>query len=135
MDAEIVKLLKQARTIAVVGISEKPDRPSNDVASYLIEQGYDVIPVNPALEQVLGRRCFKDIASIGKPVDIVDVFRRPEAVPEIADEAIASGARAIWMQEGVSHEEAAKRARAAGLIVIEDLCIKKVLMSLGGRPA
>ena len=135
MDAEIVKLLKQARTIAVVGISEKPDRPSNDVASYLIEQGYDVIPVNPALEQVFGRRCFKDIASIGKPVDIVDVFRRPEAVPESADEAIASGARAIWMQEGVSHDEAAKRARAAGLIVIEDLCIKKVLMSLGGRPA
>ena len=132
MEAEIIKLLKEARTIAVVGISEKPDRPSNDVASYLIGRGYEVIPVNPALEQVLGRRCFKDLASIGKPVDIVDVFRRPEAVPEIADEAIASGARAIWMQEGVSHEEAAKRARAAGLIVIEDLCIKKVLMSLGG---
>ena len=135
MEAEIIKLLKEAKTIAVVGISEKPDRPSNDVASYLIEQGYEVIPVNPALEQVLGRRCFKDLASIGKPVDIVDVFRRPEAVPEIAAEAIASGARAIWMQEGVNHEEAAKRARAAGLIVIEDLCIKKVLMSLGGGPA
>lgn len=132
MDAEIAKLLEEAKTIAVVGISEKPDRPSNDVASYLIGRGYEVIPVNPALEQVLGRRCFKDLASIGKPIDIVDVFRRPEAVPEITAEAIASGARAIWMQEGVSHEEAAKRARAAGLIVIEDLCIKKVLMSLGG---
>ncbi len=132
MDAEIAKLLEEAKTIAVVGISEKPDRPSNDVASYLIGRGYEVIPVNPALEQVLGRRCFKDLASIGKPVDIVDVFRRPEAVPEITAEAIASGARAIWMQEGVSHEESAKRARAAGLIVIEDLCIKKVLMSLGG---
>ncbi len=135
MDANIITLLKEAKTIAVVGISEKPDRPSNEVANYLIERGYDVIPVNPALERVLGLRCHKDIASIGKPVDIVDVFRRSEAVPEIAGEAIANHARALWMQEGVRHEEAAHRARAAGLIVVEDRCIKKVLMELGGRPA
>ena len=135
MDARITKLLKEAKTIAVVGISDKPDRPSNDVARYLIERGYDVIPVNPALESVLGRKCFKDLASIGKPVDIVDVFRRSDAVPEIAEEAVANRAGALWLQEGVRHDEAAGRAEKAGLVVVQDLCIKKVLMALGGRPS
>ncbi len=135
MEARITKLLKEAKTIAVVGISDKPDRASNEVAGYLIKQGYDVIPVNPALESVLGRKCFKDLAAIGKPVDIVDVFRRSDAVPEIAQEAIAGRAGALWLQEGVRHDEAAARAEKAGLIVVQDLCIKKVLMSLGGRPA
>jgi predicted CoA-binding protein len=134
MDERIVALLHGAREIAVVGISEKPDRPSHYVAAFLQECGYSVLPVNPVLTEVLGVRCHRDLASIGRPVDIVDVFRRPEAVPEIVEEAVASKARAVWLQEGIRHAEAARRAEEAGLMVIQDLCIKKVLEALGGRP-
>ncbi|MEW5765057.1 MAG: CoA-binding protein [Acidobacteriota bacterium] len=134
MDERVVALLRGAREIAVVGISDKPDRPSHYVAAYLQQCGYSVLPVNPVLPEVLGVKCHRDLAAIGRPVDIVDVFRKPEAVPDIVEEAIAAKARALWLQEGIRHDEAARRAEEAGLMVIQDLCIKKVLEALGGRP-
>ncbi len=134
MDERIVALLRGAREIAVVGVSEKPDRPSHYVAAFLQKCGYTVFPVNPLLTEALGVKCHGNLASIGRPVDIVDVFRKPEAVPAIVEEAIASRARAVWLQEGIRHDEAARRAEEAGLTVIQDLCIKKVLQALGGRP-
>jgi len=117
-----------------VGISDKEDRPSHDVAAHLKRWGYRIIPINPVLGEVLGERCYPSLTDYGKPVDIVDVFRRPEAVPPVAEEAVAIGARALWLQEGIRNDEAAARAEAAGLFVVQDLCIKKVLLALGGRP-
>ncbi len=134
MDERIVSLLREAKEIAVVGISDKEDRPSHDVAAHLQRWGYRIIPINPVLQEVLGERCYPSLAAYGKPVDIVDVFRRPEAVPPVAEEAVAVGARALWLQEGIRNDEAAARAEAAGLLVVQDLCIKKVLLALGGRP-
>lgn len=123
--AEIKSLLTSAKTIAVVGLSDNPSRPSHGVAEYLQRQGYRVIPVNPVVAQVLGEKSHARLASIGEPIDIVDIFRRPEAVPEIVDEAIAAKAKAIWMQEGVVHNAAAEKARAAGLVVVMNKCILK----------
>ena len=122
----IKKLLATARTIAVVGLSPKESRPSNMVARYLLEAGYTVIPVNPGQEEILGLDCYPDLSSIPIPVDIVDIFRRSEDVPPIVAEAIAVGAKAVWMQEGVIHAEAAQTAKAAGLVVVMDRCIKTV---------
>lgn len=127
MDDVVFTLLREAREIAVVGISDKPERPSHEVAAFLQGRGYRIIPVNPALQDVLGERCYPSLAAYGKPVDIVDIFRASEAVPPIVDEAISLGARCVWMQEGVSHEDAARKARGAGLLVVQDRCIKKVL--------
>ncbi len=124
-------LLTTARTIALVGLSPKETRPSNMVARYLIEAGYTVIPVNPGQEKILGLDCYPDLASIPVPVDIVDIFRRSEDVPPIVAEAIAIGAKAIWMQEGVIHDESARTARAAGLVVVMDRCLKTVHHDLG----
>ncbi|HQL31249.1 MAG TPA: CoA-binding protein, partial [Thermoanaerobaculales bacterium] len=109
-------LLASARTIAVVGCSADPERDSHHVAAYLQRAGYRVIPVNPAVEELLGERCYPDLAAIPDDVaiDIVDVFRRPEHVPPIAEQAIARGARALWLQLGVSHPEAERRAAEAG---------------------
>ena len=120
---EVERQLTQARTVAVVGVSPRPDRPSHYVAKYLIEQGYDVIPVNPALDEVLGRECYPALSSVPRPIDLVDVFRRSSHVPPIVDEAISLGVRFIWMQDGVVHEEAAARARAAGVSVVMDNCM------------
>lgn len=119
----IKELLETSRTIAVVGLSQNPARSSYAVGSYLKSCGYRVIAVNPRYDQVLGERCYASLLEVGEPIDIVDIFRRPEAVPEIVDQAIAIGARAVWMQDGVVHEEAAERARRAGLIVVMDRCI------------
>ncbi|MCX5865617.1 MAG: CoA-binding protein [Deltaproteobacteria bacterium] len=127
----IKKLLSTAKTIAVVGLSPKESRPSNMVARYLIEAGYTVIPVNPGQEEILGLPCYPDLNSIPGPVDIVDIFRRSEDVPPIVAEAIAVGAKAVWMQEGVIHAEAARTAKAAGLMVVMDRCIKTVHHDLG----
>ena len=127
----IKTLLTTARTIAVVGLSPKESRPSNMVARYLIEAGYTVIPVNPGQEKILGLPCYPDLASIPGSVDIVDIFRRSEDVPPIVAEAIAIGAKAIWMQEGVIHAEAARTAKAAGLTVVMDRCIKTLHHDLG----
>lgn len=122
---EIRRLLENAKTIAVVGLSSSRMRPSHGVAEYLQRAGYKIIPVNPNEKEVLGERAVARLEDIREKVDIVDVFRRSEFVPEVAESAIAMGAKALWLQEGVINEEAAKRARAAGLFVAMDLCIFK----------
>ncbi|HTT62937.1 MAG TPA: CoA-binding protein [Bryobacteraceae bacterium] len=121
----ISELLKTSRTIAVVGLSNKRFRPSHGVAEYMQRNGYRIIPVNPFEQTVLGEKCYPDLDSVPDRVDIVDIFRRPEFVPEVVEAAMRIGAKAIWMQEGVVHEEAAERARAAGLFVVMDRCILK----------
>ena len=126
------EILKSSRVVAMVGLSAKPDRPSNIVASYLKENGYRVIPVNPQEEKILGEVCYPDLNSIPEPVDVVDIFRRPEDVPPIVEEAIKVGAKAVWMQEGVINEEAAARAESAGLQVVMDKCMKKEHAALQG---
>lgn len=119
------KILKSSRIIAVVGVSPKPDRPSFKVASYLKEQGYKIIPVNPRAKEVLGEPTYPDLSSIPESVDVVDIFRRSEEVPGIVEEAIKVGAKAVWMQEGVINKEAAARARQGGLLVVMDRCMLK----------
>ena len=121
----IPELLKTSRTIAVVGLSNKRFRPSHGVAEYMQRNGYRIIPVNPFVQAVLGEKCYPDLDSIPDRVDIVDIFRRAEFVPEIVEAAIRIGARAVWMQEGVVHEDAAKLARSTGLTVVMDRCILK----------
>ena len=119
------EILHSSRTIAVVGISGKRYRPSYGVAEYMKKAGYRIIPVNPYETEVLGEKCYPDLDSVPEPVDIVDIFRRAEFVPDIVEAAIRKGAKAIWMQEGVIHEAAAQRAEAAGLAVAMDRCILK----------
>ena len=121
----IPELLKTSRTIAVVGLSSKRFRPSYGVAEYMQRNGYRIIPVNPSVQAVLGEKCYPDLDSVPERVDIVDIFRRAEFVPEIVEAAIRIGARAVWMQEGVVHEAAAARAAKAGLEVVMDRCILK----------
>jgi len=123
--AEMKSLLSSARTIAVVGLSNHPFRPSYGVAQYMQSQGYRIIPVNPKEPEVLGEKAYARLEDIPDQVDIVDVFRRSEFVPEVVDSAIAIGAKAVWMQEGVVHEDAAAKARTAGLQVVMDRCILK----------
>jgi predicted CoA-binding protein len=118
-------LLRSSRTIAVVGLSSKRYRPSYGVAEYMQRVGYRIIPVNPHETEVLGEKCYPTLEAVPGPVDMVDVFRRSEFVPEIVAAAIKIGARSIWMQEGVVHEEAAETARAAGLAVVMDRCTLK----------
>ena len=119
------KILKNYKKIAVVGLSAKPDRPSNIVANYLKKQGYTIIPVNTYAKEILGETCYPDLSSIPEPVDVVDVFRRSEEVSAIVEDAIKIGAKAVWMQEGVINEEAAARAKEAGLRVVMDKCMFK----------
>lgn len=123
-DADIKALLEGARTIALVGASDRPDRPSYRVMAMLQDHGYRVIPVNPQItgEHLHGEFVFRELAQIGEPIDIVDIFRRPIAAGEAVDEAIAVGAKAVWMQLGVINEDAAARAEAAGLTVVMDRC-------------
>jgi predicted CoA-binding protein len=119
------EVLRSARTIAVVGLSSKRWRPSYGVAEYMQRAGYRIIPVNPREREILGETSYPDLDSIPGEVDIVDIFRRSEYVPEIVEAAIRKGAKAVWMQEGVVHEEAAHRAEDAGLVVAMDRCILK----------
>ncbi len=119
----IRRVLMGSKTIAVVGCSNKPDRDSYQIAQALIERGYDVIPVNPGATEILGLKCYPDVKSIPRKVDIVDVFRAPEHIPPIADDAIAAKAECLWLQSGIVHDEAAKKASDAGLYVIQDRCI------------
>jgi uncharacterized protein len=123
-DDEIIEILRLPKTIAVVGISDKPERDSHTVAKYLQDQMYRVIPVNPKLERALNRPCYPSLRDIPERVDIVDIFRRSEAVPEIVDDAIAIGAKVVWMQLGVVHEAAAEKAEQAGLKTVMHRCIK-----------
>jgi hypothetical protein len=127
----VAAILGEARTIAVVGLSARRFRPSHGVAEYLQRAGYRIIPVNPKIAEVLGERSYASLDEVPEPVDIVDIFRRPEHVPEIVEAAIRKGAKTIWMQEGVVHEEAARRAESAGLAVIMDRCILKEHKRLG----
>ena len=121
----IASLLRSAHTIAVVGLSDKRWRPSYGVTEYMQRAGYRIIPVNPALTEALGEKCYPDVGAVPESIDIVNIFRRSEFVPEIVEAAIRAGAKAVWMQEGVVHEAAAARARAAGLIVVMDRCLLK----------
>jgi len=121
----VSEILKTSHRIAVVGISSRKFRPSYGVAEYLQTAGYRVIPVNPAETEVLGEKCYARLEDIPEHVDIVDIFRRSDFVPEIVDAAIRIGARAVWMQEGVMHAEAAEKARRAGLLVVMNTCILK----------
>jgi hypothetical protein len=127
----VAEILQQSRTIAVVGLSSKRFRPSYGVAEYMQRAGYRIIPVNPEESEVLGEKCYPDLDSVPEAVDIVDIFRRSEFVAEIVEAAIRKGAKAIWMQEGVTHEEAARRAAEAGLDVVMDRCILKEHRRLG----
>jgi len=120
---EIRRLLSEAKTIAVVGLSDDPARDSHRIAAYLQDRGYRVIPVNPRVGEVLGEKAYPDLASVPVPIDIVDVFRRVEAIPAIVDEAIAAGAKTVWMQLGLAHNASAEKARAAGLDVVMNKCI------------
>jgi hypothetical protein len=121
---EIGNLLRQARTIAIVGLSPKEDRPSNMVGRYLLDAGYSLFPVNPGQSEILGLKCYPDLVSIPVHIDIVDIFRRSEDVYPIVEEAVKIGAGAIWMQLGIVNQEAAEFARRHGLQTVMDRCIK-----------
>ena len=132
-DAEIAELLQSVRTIALIGASDRPDRPSYGVMKFLQDHGYRVIPVNPQItgEHVHGEYVWRELSQIGVPIDMVDIFRRSEAAGEAVDEAIAAGAKAVWMQLGVINEDAAAGAEAAGLKVVMDRCPKIEISRLG----
>lgn len=132
-EGELRELLERAGTIAMVGASSSPDRPSHGVMKYLLESGFHVVPVSPSETEVLGQKAYPSLAEVPEPVDIVDVFRRAEHTPGVADEAAAIGARTLWLQQGISSEEAARRAEAAGLTVVMDRCIAKTARALGVR--
>ena len=123
-DAEIKHILETSKAIAIVGLSDKPERDSYHVAAYLQSQGFRIVPVNPIVASVLGERSYASVTDIPDPVDVVDIFRKPEAVGPVVDEAIAAGARVVWMQLGVVNQAAAEVARAAGLEVVMDRCLK-----------
>jgi predicted CoA-binding protein len=124
-DQVMKEILLSAKTIASVGLSANPERDSNEVSAYLREHGYRVIPVNPTIKEVFGEKAYPDLPSVPEKVDVVQVFRKSEDVPPIVEDAIKIGARVVWMQEGIINEEAAAKARAAGLQVIMDTCMKK----------
>ncbi|MGB5932766.1 MAG: CoA-binding protein [Anaerolineae bacterium] len=134
-DEEIKEILKSAKNIAVVGLSDKPGRDSHRVAAYLKRQGYKVFPVNPTVKETLGERSYPRLEDIPQPIDVVDIFRAPEHVLPIVESAIAMGAKVVWMQLGVVNEEAAKKARDAGLTVVMDRCMmqehKRLLAKVG----
>ena len=121
---EIRAILQNHRVVAVVGLSPKPERPSFKVARYLQEHGYRIIPVNPGQKVILGEQCYPRLSDIPFPVEVVDIFRNVAAIPAIVDEAIATGARVVWMQQGLVEPAAARKAREAGLEVVMDRCIK-----------
>src|SRR5512143_4187400 len=127
MEQRIDAILSESKTIAVVGISDKPDRPSHAVARYLQERGYRVIPVNPLVTEVLGEKAYKSLSEIPERVDLVDVFRKSADVPPIAEEAVRIGARFFWMQEGVESGRACEILDAAGIPWVMDRCVKKEL--------
>jgi hypothetical protein len=129
----IAELLRSAKTIAVVGLSDSPFRPSYDVSAYMQRQGYRIIPVNPQVKEVLGEKAYASLSEVPEKIDIVNIFRRSEFVPEVVDEALTLKVPAIWMQEGVIHEAAAAKARAAGIFVVMDRCILKEHAALARR--
>lgn len=122
-DATLARILRETKTIAVVGASAKPWRDSNSISEFLLSKGYDVIPVNPNYEEVLGRKCYRSLQSVPDEVDLVDVFRNPDGVEEIVESAIEIKAKTIWLQLGVVHRGSAQKAEKAGLTVVMDRCI------------
>ncbi len=130
-DEEITHLLKTAKTIAVVGLSPKPDRPSFGVARYLQSMGYKIIPVNPGQKEILGEKAYGSLLEVPEKIDIVDVFRGADAVPEIVEQAIKIGAKALWLQLGIVHNEAGEKAKAAGLTVVMNKCMSVERSRLG----
>lgn len=131
-DAEVIKkILTECRTIAVVGLSSNPMRPSNGVAAFMKKQGYKIIPVNPNESKVLGEKSYMNLSAVEEKIELVDVFRRSEEAGNVVDEAIAAGAKAVWLQEGVIDLEAARRAEAAGLLVVMDRCWLKDFIKYG----
>lgn len=123
-DDALKEILLSAKTIASVGLSSNQEKESYGVASYLKEQGYRVIPVNPTAAEILGEKAYPDLQSVPEKIDVVQVFRKPEDVPPVVDDAIKAGAKVIWMQEGIVNEEAAQKARDAGLQVVMDACMR-----------
>jgi len=121
----IADILEQYHNLVVVGLSAKPSRPSNGVSAYMKARGYRIVPVNPNEKSILGERAYPSLEDVPIPIEVIVVFRRPEHVPEIVEIAIRKGAKAIWLQEGVVHEAAARHAREAGLEVVQDRCILK----------
>jgi uncharacterized protein len=123
-DEMMKEILLSARTVASVGLSGNVEKVSNGVGAYLLEHGYEVIPVNPTTDEILGKKSYPDLSSVPEKIDVVQVFRRPEDVPPVVDEAIKVGAKVVWMQEGIVNEEAAQKAREAGLQVVMDACMR-----------
>jgi predicted CoA-binding protein len=121
---EIKAILKNYHVVAVVGLSPKPERASHQVARYLKDHGYRIVPVNPGQKEILGEKCYRSLADIPFPIEVVDIFRNVEAIPAIVDEAIAVGAKVVWMQQGLAESVSARKAREAGLKVIMDRCMK-----------
>ena len=121
----ITDLLRRSKTIAVVGLSSNPLRPSHGVSAYMQSQGYRIIPVNPKIEECLGERAYASLLDVPEKIDIVDIFRRPQLVEEVVDQAIQLKVPAVWMQEEIIHEKAATKARQAGIFVVMDRCILK----------
>ncbi len=131
-DSVLKEILLSAKTIASVGLSSNPNKESYRIASYLKAQGYRVIPVNPTASEIMGETSYPDLQSVPEKIDIVQVFRKPEDVPPVVDDAIKVGAKVIWMQEGIVHEEAAEKARQAGLQVVMDTCMRVAHRTLIG---
>lgn len=131
-DQELKDILVSAKTIASVGLSSNPQKESYGIALYMKEQGYKVIPVNPTTPEVFGEKSYPDLASVPEKIDVVQVFRKPEDVPPVVDDAIKTGAKTIWMQEGIVNEAAAQKAREAGLQVVMDACMRSTHRRLIG---
>lgn len=131
-DKTMKEILLSAKTIATVGLSSNPEKESYGVAQYLKSRGYHVIPVNPTASEILGEKSYPDLESIPETIDVVQVFRKPEDVPPVVDGAIKAGAKVVWMQEGITNEESAQKARAAGLQVIMDACMRETHKRLIG---
>jgi uncharacterized protein len=129
---EIAEIVKTYRVVAVVGLSGNPDRPSHQVARYLQQHGYRIIPVNPAVTEILGEKCYPSLKDIPFPVEVVDIFRQVEAIPAIVAEAVEVGAQVVWMQLGLREPESARKARAAGVRVVMDRCLKVEHAALSG---
>jgi len=127
------EILRKYRTVAVVGLSSNAERPSHRVARYLKQQGYRIIPVNPRETEVLGEKSYPDLCAVEEPIDVVDIFREPKAVPRLVAQAMYVGAKAVWMQEGIVHEAAAARARRAGMAVVMNHCMMKEHRRIMGK--
>jgi hypothetical protein len=121
---KIKAILEKYKTVAIVGLSPKPERDSHKVGKYLKDHGYRIVPVNPGQKEILGEKCYPNLKAVPFPIDIVDIFRRPEAIPPVVDDAIEVGAEVVWMQLGIVHNQAADMARRAGLEVVMNKCIK-----------